>query len=92
MKSYKSSFGNIELTDERLRHILEFHPEVKAFQKYFAITLKNPGIIKYSISDPKVRIFYRKITTNKFLAIVVKTNSRNFILTAYITAKLNSHL
>ena len=92
VRSYVSSFGNIELTNERLQHILEFHPEVKTAQKYFVITLKNPHIIRSSKSDKHVYVFYRKITINKLLAIVVKTNNRNFVLTAYITSKLNQNI
>lgn len=88
MKVFTSSFGKIELTDERLSHILEFHPEVEALQKYFATALKNPDLIRPSKSDRQVHIFYRKITNIKFLAIVTKINSRKFILTAYITNKL----
>ena len=88
MKVFTSSFGKIELTDERLSHILEFHPEVKALQKHFGITLKNPHVIRPSKSDRQARIFYRKTSNKKFLAIVTKINSRKFILTAYTTNKL----
>lgn len=89
MRSYKSSFGKIDLTTERLQHILEFHPEIRTVEKYFVITLQNPDLIKSSKSDPQVYLFYKKISKNKFLAIVVKISIRNFILTAYITNKLN---
>ena len=92
MRSYGSSFGKVELTDERLQHILEFHPEIKGLQKYFATSLNDPHIIKPSKSDPQVYVFYRKITINKFLAVVIKINARNFILTAYITNKLNQNI
>ena len=92
MKAFNSSFGKIELTDERLTHILEFHPEVKSLQKHFVVTIKNPQLIRPSKSDPQVYIFYRKIGSKKFLVIVIKTGTRNFILTAYITNKLNPTL
>lgn len=92
MKSYASSFGKIDLTTERLQHILEFHPEVKKEQKFFQAALKSPDVIRSSKSDLHVRIFYKKIRTNKFLAVVVKVNTRNFILTAYLTNKLNQNI
>ena len=92
MRSYGSSFGKIKLTEERLQHILEFHPEVKKEYKCFGLALRNPDVIKTSKSDLHVHIFYKKIATNKFLAIVAKINSRNFVLTAYTTNKLNQNI
>ena len=85
MLIYDSSFGKVELTNERFSHILTFHPEIKNFSKYFKSVLGQPDFIHQSKSDPKVKIFYKQITGLKYIAVVIKTNSRNFILTAYIT-------
>lgn len=85
---YKSKFGTIELTRERLKHILTFHPEIKGYQKYFKNAVAKPDFVCFSKSDQKVRILYKKLSRLKFLAIVIKTNSRNFILTSYITKRL----
>ena len=86
MEIFESAFGRIELTEERASHILEFHPEVKGLLKQFKSTLQKPDIVRKSKFDDKVYIFYR-LTKQKFLAIVVKTNHRCFVLTAYLTDK-----
>lgn len=84
MKRYRSSIGTIELTDERLKHILVFHPEIRGQLKRFAPTLSEPAFIKTSRRDQTVLIFYGAAGKDKYLAIVVRRNSRNFILTAYL--------
>lgn len=89
MRKFYSPLGNVELTDERLNHILTFHPEIKTYQKYFTKALAHPDSIRTSKTDPKVYIFYRRIKPRaKYLAIVTKTNERNFILTAYLTHRI----
>ena len=88
MERFDSIFGLVELTQEREKHIFTFHPEVRHQRKYFSLTLAKPKIIRRSRFDPKVFIFYRSLPRKKYLAIVVKTNKRNFILTAYITNKI----
>lgn len=89
MKRFQSPFGEVELTNERLRHILQFHPEIRLYQKLFGQTVENPEIIRRSKFDPKVFILYLSIAKRrKYLAVVIKTNQRNFILTAYLTMKI----
>ncbi len=90
MQKFDSRIGVIELTAERYGHITIFHPEIKSFHKHFGKTLIDPEIIRRSKSDPRVLIFYRKLSASKLLAIVVKTNARNFILTAYFTNKIKN--
>ena len=87
MKRLESSHGTIELTDERLDHILMFHPEVRGHLKFFSETLARPQSIVLSRRDHAVKIFYSGLRRKRRLAIVVKTNQRNFILTAYLTSK-----
>jgi hypothetical protein len=60
----------------------------KNWQNHFAATLKSPQIIRPSASDAQVYIFCKKISAKKILAMVIKTNAKNFILTAYLTNKL----
>lgn len=86
MERFKSLFGEVELTEERERHILEHHPEIRAYRKYFVATLIEPEFIRRSKYDAKTLIFY-KLLKKHYLAIVIKTNQRNFIITAYITSK-----
>ncbi len=88
MKIFHSSFGSIELTEERKRHILFFHPETQSYSRYFSKTLSSPDVIRRSKHDPKVLIFYKQIRAKKYLAITVKTNHRLFILTAYTSFRI----
>lgn len=88
MEQFDSVLGTIELTDERKRHIFQFHPEVKALRTQFSNTLSQPDFMRRSRFDPKVFIFYRALPQKKYLAIAVKTDQRNFILTAYLTNKI----
>ena len=70
METFDSPFGSIELTDERLSHILTFHPEVNVVRKYFAKTLLKSEIIRRSKSDARVLILYREIPGKKCVAAV----------------------
>jgi len=88
MDMFDSPFGPVELTDERWSHIVTFHPEVRLYHKYVNLTLSDPDFIRRSKLDPAVRICYRSIMRNKHLAVVLKTNQRNFVLTAYITSRI----
>lgn len=88
MERFSSALGVIELTNEREAHIFQFHPEVKIFRRHFPATLAEPDVMRRSRFDSKVLIFYRALPQKKYLAITVKTNHRNFILTAYLTIKI----
>lgn len=83
-----SPYGFVAFTDERKRHILAFHPEVASCFRYFPQTLLHPDIIAHSIHDLSVVICYRYIPQKKkYLAIVIKTRPKPFILTAYLAKK-----
>ena len=89
MKRFDSAIGVVELTDERKRHILQFHPDIKSYWKHFAETLASPDSVHRSKFDAEAKIFYRTVSEQKkYLVIVVKTNHRNFILTAYLTYRI----
>lgn len=85
MKRYSSSYGKVLLTEERLRHITAFHPEVARYIQYFAPTLAKPEVIRQSTSDPNTFICYRRVPKRKIsLSIVVKIDRHPFVLTAYL--------
>ena len=52
-------------------------------------TLKNPSEVRKSEEDQKVFIYYRKIDHYTMCAVVKHLNAEGFIITAYITGKLN---
>ena len=89
MEMFASVFGHVELTVERWNHITTFHPEVRTHRKLLQKTLLNPDAVRNSKHDPSVKICYHAIPKrNKYLAVVVKIDKRNFILTAYSTGKI----
>lgn len=89
---FKSKIGKIiELTQERKRHIFEFHPDVKEYFSKIPNILKDPDEIRKSKHDPEVLLFYKyfaNIKGGKYLTVVIKINKRNFILTGYLTNKI----
>ena len=88
MNKFQSPYGRIALTDERRRHILQFHPDVRGCFRYFAATLAEPDYVAVSKHDPSVIISYRLLPRQKrYLAIVIKTGSQLFVLTAYLVQK-----
>lgn len=86
---YKSVLGNdFELTLERKKHILTFHPDLNPYFSKLKEVFTKPDEIRVSKSDPKVLLFYRyfaKIKGGKYIVGVVKINSRSFVLTAYFS-------
>ena len=82
-------FGNkIEISVSRWKHILEQHPEIMPYLENIKQTIGAPDVVKLSVSDRSVRMYYRffsSILGGKYLLVVIKTNKRNFVITAYIT-------
>ncbi len=90
MRKFQSPYGILVLTAERMRHIVEFHPEIRVYVRYFASVLKDPELIVQSVRDPQAVICYRYLARQKkYLAIVVHTNKR-FIITAYLAKRTKS--
>ena len=84
MNQFDSRHGTITLTDERIRHIVQFHPDIKDCLPHFAKTLAEPEQEIRSVKDPLTIICYKFLPRRKkYLAIVVKTIQNPFILTAY---------
>lgn len=86
---YKSVLGSdFELTTERKKHILTFHPDIKSYFFKLRDVFIKPDEIRVSKSDPRVLLFYRyfaKIKGGKYIVGVVKISSRSFVLTAYFS-------
>ena len=92
MERYKSKLDKeIELTNERLKHILDYHPEIEEHVGKFKEVLLNPSEIRISSSDKSVLLFHKafdSIEAGRYLRVTVKINERWFILTAYLTKRL----
>jgi hypothetical protein len=89
LKDYQGN--EVRLTPERLGHILD-HPEMVGLERWIEETLISPEWVFASISDDKVRLFYRRLAETrvgvKLLCVVVKYDQDDaFILTSYLTDK-----
>lgn len=78
---------NFRLTEERWKHIIRRHPEIKAKKKFISRTLAKPDIIVVSKLDPSVHIYQSKREDDYYFTVVVHTLDR-FIITAYITNQI----
>ena len=94
LRSFVDDQGNVvRLTDERLRHILERHPEVAYSLGRFEETLARPQAKRPSRSDPAVVRYYRLAPDREgrflYLCLVVKHEAESgFILTGYMISSI----
>lgn len=92
MKLLRDCFGHaVRLTDERLAHILE-HIEMQGMAAEIERVLRNPKLVRRSLTDEAVRLFYEfyaeTIVGGKWLCVVVKYIENDaFVVTAYLTDK-----
>ena len=90
MRSIPDIFGKqVGLTAERLAHILE-HPEMTGMEAEILNVLRQPELVRCSVSDSTVRMFYvfypRTVLGGKWLCVVVKyVGNGAFVVTAYLT-------
>lgn len=91
-RRFVDAFGQtIELTEERWSHVLEAHQELRVLEELIPQVLRAPDAVVRSLYDPAVRLYYKwfaSVWHGTYLVVVVKSNHRHFILTAYITEKL----
>lgn len=94
MAIYKIHIGkNAELTAERKQHIFERHPDIAPYFARVKEVLMRPDEIRVDKQDPSVLLFYKyfsKLDSGKYLAVVVKVNTRCFILTVYSTYRVRT--
>ena len=94
MRCFTDELGSeVHLTEERLRRLLQRHPEM-AFQRHrFGETLGQSDAIRASKSNPSVQIYHRLYSDlrgrNRYLCLVVKKDGRDTkILTGYLTRRI----
>ena len=82
----------IRLTNERWTHIISHHPVIRNLKEEMKETLRDPEIVRRSVYDPSVLIYYRyfkDVLGGKYIAVVVKVNNiGGFILTSYVTDRV----
>jgi hypothetical protein len=84
----------IRLTDERIRHIIRNHPEMKSCIPWILETIENPDLILTGDFGEliAVKLFEKTpVTYDKYLTVVYKETSKldGFILTAYFSRSIN---
>ena len=80
----------VRLTDERLEHFENDHPEMSGQIDKVAETLSQPEVIVRSGTDSEVELFYRHYMVTpvgeKYMCVVLKVKDADvFILSAYFT-------
>jgi len=84
----------IRLSDERIKHISQNHPETKNCFSWILETIENPDLILAGDFEELIAIRqYKKtpVTNDKYLTVVYKETSQldGFILTAYFSRSIN---
>jgi hypothetical protein len=88
--------AQVELTDERERHIAERHPDLlPEHRQRIADTLADPDQVRRSTRFANARLYSRwfeAVNGGKYVVVVVVSQSgpdrRHWIITAYIARKL----
>ena len=98
MTSFPCSYlgGEVELSDERERHIAEHHPDLLPENRdRIRDTLADPDQVRRSKRFGNARLFakwYDDFLKGKHVVVVVvsegRPKERNWIVTAYITTKI----
>lgn len=83
----------IILTKGKYAHVCEKHPEVFGELEKMKETLVSPQIVRRSMYDEKVWLFYRffeeTVVTEKYLMVAVRIfNEEGFVVTSYFTDKV----
>lgn len=85
--------SSVDLTEEREKHIAERHPELlPEYRDCIIQTLNDPDQVRRSKRFSNALSFskwFENVRDGKFVVIVVITNDRNWIITAYICRKLS---
>ena len=88
--------GEVELTEQRERHIAERHPDLlPEHRERIAATLADPEEVRKSVRFGSARLFsrwYSDLRKGKHVVVVVVSeldpSERHWIITAYIARKL----
>jgi hypothetical protein len=88
--------GEVELTEERERHIAERHPDLlPEHRERVAETLADPDQVRRSVRFGSAKLFsrwYTDVQRGKHVVVVVVSEltatERHWIITAYLTRKL----
>jgi hypothetical protein len=88
--------GEVELTEERERHIREGHPDLlPEHRDKLAEVLRDPDTIRRSVRAATAHVFsrwYTSLRQGRHVAVIVVSDAalpvRHWIITAYMTRRL----
>lgn len=80
---------DLNLTDERLNHIIGRHPEFENLINEFCETINRPDfIIKKETGELLLVSWHPQIFNGKFMIVVIRKDSkRSWIITAFLSRK-----
>jgi len=72
-----------------MKIVIVKHPALKGKEQYVQDTLDNPDIIKESVGDKQVLLYYKKYKKKYHICAVVRhENGKGFLITSYITDRI----
>lgn len=85
----------VRLTDERLAHMRDIHPEIASNERLIAETVTAPEIVVQSGSDGDAHLYYRRyrvanIGEKRMCVLVEAPGDSPFVLTAYFTDRIKT--
>ncbi len=79
----------IRLTEERLAHIQEGHPELRGFETTIGETLQHPNSVVQSLTNPHAFLYYRwydqtAVGAKYVCVVVILLEEDAFVASAYL--------
>ena len=79
----------VRTTDEYWERIVsEKHRNMRGHEDDVRATLGDPDLVKQSVADPQVLLFYLKNLMGWTVAVVHRLNGEGFLITCYLTAAI----
>lgn len=81
---------DLHLTKERLKHIIERHPEFKNLVQEFRETIYRPNFILTKVTGELLLVsWHPQLFSGKFMVVVIRSApERSWIITAFLSRKL----
>lgn len=79
----------VRTTDEYWERIVtEKHRNMRAHEEEVQKTLREPDLVKQSVTDSNVLLFYRPRQEGWTVAVARRLNGEGFLITCYLTAAI----
>jgi hypothetical protein len=79
----------VRTTDEYWERIVtEKHRNMRSQEEEVKKTLGDPNLVKQSVADPNVLLFYRPRQEGWTVAVARRLNGDGFLITCYLTAAI----